>query len=60
MVTECTLIPNLYLAAILQNYARALQGFDFHDVKDYYFSKRKGVFYTFNHFYSEKSLNRAK
>ena len=38
-------------------------GFDFYEVKKkyYYFSKRKGkYFYTFNHFYSEKSSKRAK
>ena len=37
-------------------------GFDFYEVKNYYyFSKRKGkYFYTFNHFYSEKSSKRAK
>ena len=37
--------------------------FDFYEVKKkyYYFSKRKGkYFYTFNHFYSEKSSKRAK
>ena len=39
------------------------QGFDFYEVKkEYcYFSKRKGkYFYTFNHFYSEKSSKRSK
>ena len=39
--------------------------FEFHEVKIkkncYYFSKRKWkYFYTFNHFYSEKSSKRAK
>jgi hypothetical protein len=37
--------------------------FDFYEVKKnhYYFSKRKDkYFYTFNHFYSEKSSKRAK
>jgi hypothetical protein len=50
-----------HLAAILHVYAG---GFDFYEVKKkyyYYFSKRKGkYFYTFNHFYSEKSSKRAK
>ena len=38
-------------------------GFEFYEVKKncYYFSKRKWkYFYTFNHFYSEKSSERAK
>ena len=39
-------------------------GFEFYEVKNkfcYYFSKRKWkYFYTFNHFYSEKSSKRAK
>jgi hypothetical protein len=50
-----------HLAAILHVYAG---GVDFYEVKKkyhYYFSKRKGkYFYTFNHFYSEKSSKRAK
>ena len=38
-----------------------MPGFDFYEVKKYYFSKRKGkYFYTFDHFYSEKSSKRAK
>ena len=40
------------------------QGFEFYEVKKkscYYFSKGKWkYFYTFNHFYSEKSSKRAK
>ena len=40
------------------------RGFEFYEVKKkdcYYFSKRKWkYFYTFNHFYSEKSSKRAK
>ena len=50
-----------HLAAILHVYAA--QGFEFYEVKKicYYFSKRKWkYFYTFNHFYSEKSSKRAK
>ena len=38
-------------------------GFEFYEVKKncFYFSKRKWkYFYTFYHFYSEKSLKRAK
>ena len=38
-------------------------GFEFYEVKKncYYFSKRKWKnFYTFNHFYSEKSSKRGK
>ena len=51
-----------HLAAILHVYAG---GFEFYEVKMiffcYYFSKRKWkYFYTFNHFYSEKSSKRAK
>ena len=41
------------------HFACSCRGFDFHEVKKkyyYYFSKRKGkYFYTFNHFYREKS-----
>ena len=40
------------------------RGFEFYEVKKklcYYFSKRKWkYFYTFNHFYNEKSSKRAK
>ena len=40
------------------------QGFDFYEVFPfcyYYFSKRKGkYFYTFNHFYNEKSSKKSK
>ena len=48
-----------HFAAILHVYAGSLI---FCEVKKkYYFSKRKGkYFYTFNHFYSEKSSKRAK
>jgi hypothetical protein len=49
-----------HLAAILHVYAG---GLIFMKLKKncYYFSKRKGkYFYTFNHFYSEKSSKRAK
>ena len=51
-----------HLAAILHVYAGTLI---FYEVRKkifyYYFSKRKGkYFYTFNHFYSEKSSKRAK
>ena len=45
------------------HFATLCREFDFYEVKKnrYYFSKRKGkYFYTFNHFYSEKSSNRAK
>ena len=45
------------------HFACLCRGFDFYEVKKYYyyFSKRKGkYFYTFNHFYSEKSSKRAK
>ena len=45
------------------HFASLFKGFDFHEVKKnhYYFSKRKGkYFYPFNHFYSEKSSERAK
>ena len=45
-----------HLAAILQVYAGVYEV-----KKKYYFSKRKWkYFYTFNHFYSEKSSKRAK
>ena len=44
------------------HFATSCQEFDFYEVKKYYyFSKRKEkYFYTFNHFYSEKSSKRAK
>jgi hypothetical protein len=44
------------------HFACLCRGFDFYQVKKYYyFSKIKGkCFYTFNHFYSEKSSKRAK
>ena len=44
------------------HFATLCQGFDFYEVKKYYyFSKRKGKYLsTFNHFYSEKSSKRAK
>ena len=46
------------------HFACLCRGFDFYEVKKkniYYFSKRKWkYFYTFNHFYSEKSSKRAK
>ena len=45
------------------HFACLCQGFNFYEVKKLccYFSKRKGkYFYTFNHFYSEKSSKRAK
>ena len=47
------------------NFACLCRGFEFYEVKKnffcYYFSKRKWkYFYTFNHFYSEKSSKRAK
>ena len=45
------------------HFASLCRGFDFYEVKKkyYYFLKRKGkYFYTFNHFYSEKSSKRAK
>ena len=44
------------------HFACLCRGFDFYEVKKkYYFSKRKGkYFYTFNHFYSEKSSKKGK
>ena len=46
------------------HFACLCRGFEFYEVKKmfcYYFSKRKWkCFYTFNHFYSEKSSKRAK
>ena len=45
------------------HFACLCRGFEFYEVKKncYYFSKRKWkVFYTFYHFYSEKSSKRAK
>ena len=45
------------------HFACLCRGFDFYEVKKncYYFSRRKWkYFYTFNHFYSEKSSKRAK
>ena len=45
------------------HFACLYRGFKFYEVKKncYYFSKRKWkYFYTFNHFYSEKSSKRAK
>jgi hypothetical protein len=42
-------------------FACLCQGFDSYEVKKYYFAKRKGkYFYTFHHFYSEKSSKSAK
>ena len=45
------------------HFACLCQEFDFYEVKKilFFFSKRKGkYFYTFDHFYSEKSSKRAK
>ena len=45
------------------HFACLCRRFEFYEVKKkcYYFSKRKWkYFYTFNHFYSEKSSKRAK
>ena len=45
------------------HFACLCRGFEFYEVKKncYYFSKRKWkYFYTFNHFYREKSSKRAK
>ena len=46
------------------HFACLCRGFEFYEVKKkncYHFSKRKWkFFYTFNRFYSEKSLKRAK
>ena len=47
------------------HFASLCRGFEFYEVKKnflcYYFSKRKWkYFYTFYHFYSEKSSKRAK
>ena len=46
------------------HFATLCREFDFYEVKKNiitYFSKRKGkYFYTFNHFYSEKSSKRAE
>ena len=45
------------------HFACLCRGFDFYERIFFsdYFSKRKGkYFYTFNHFYSEKSSKRAK
>ena len=45
------------------HFACLCRGFEYYEVKKncYYFSKRKWkYFYTFNHFYSEKSSKRAK
>ena len=44
------------------HFACLCRGFEIYEVKNYYhFSKRKWkYFYTFNHFYSEKSSKRAK
>ena len=47
------------------HFACLCRGFEFYEVKRkkfyYYFSKRKSkYFYTFYHFYSEKSSKRAK
>ena len=47
------------------HFAFLCRGFDFYEVNTffyyYYFKKRKGkYFYTFNHFYSEKSSKREK
>ena len=45
------------------HFAYLCREFDFYEVKKkyYYFSKRKGKhFYTFNHFYSEKSSKKRK
>ena len=42
------------------HFACLCRGFEFYEVNCYYFSKRKWkYFYTFNHFYSEKSSKRA-
>ena len=43
------------------HFSKLSWGFDLFDVKEIFFPKRKGkYFYTFNYFYSEKSLKRAK
>ena len=46
------------------HFARLCRGFELYEVKDffsYYFSKSKWkCFYTFNHFYNEKSSKKAK
>ena len=51
--------------SLSRHFACLCRGFEFYEVKNkkicYYFSKRKWkYFYTFNHFYSEKSSKRAK
>ena len=51
------------LKSLGSHFACLCGGFEFYEVKKncYYFSKRKWkYFYTFYHFYSEKSSKRAK
>ena len=44
------------------HFACLCRGFDFYEVKKniLFFKKKREIFYTFNHFYSEKSSKRAK
>ena len=63
----CMLYPRVSVQGVKSlggQFACLCRGVVFSQVKNniyYYFSKRKGkCFYTFNHFYSEKSSKRAK
>ena len=45
------------------HFACLCRGFEFYEVKNFFllfFKKKWKYFYTFNHFYSEKSSKRAK
>jgi hypothetical protein len=65
IVCECPRVSVQGVKSLGGHFACLCQGFEIHEVnikKNYrYFSKRKGkYFYTFNHFYSEKSSKRGK
>ena len=61
---DCTRASVQGVKSLGGHFACLCREFDFYELKKifhYYFSKRKGkYFYTFNHFYSEKSSKRAK
>ena len=63
-VTEMSRVSVQGVKSLGGHFACLCRGFEFYEVKKkicYYFSKRKWkYFYTFYHFYSEKSSKRAK
>ena len=63
LVVVCSRVNVQGVKSLGGHFASLCREFDFYKVKKncYYFSKRKWKhFYTFNHFYSEKSSKRAK